>query len=341
MYGFSDHLKGMPFTALSALRQGSSRYSARMAEAGSIERAFAQGVTRLTLPLPTGPRHVHCYVLVGDEGRLLVDAGLGLPGDEAAWHGLEVASIVLTHMHPDHVGGAQSAAAATRAPVHQLALDYDQCLRVWGSADWPERMAGWFRSHGVPAPVADELIEQGHAVAPFIRFVRGPRLLVEGDLVDGWEVLWLPGHADGHVALLRDGVLVCGDILLAGISPAVGLYPESRPDPLADYLRTLERIVELDPHVAYPGHGEPVREPAARARELTEHHRRRLEETHAALRAEPRTGYEVSVDLFGDDLSPPQRRFAVAETLSHLEHLVARGQAARGSTDGSLAYTAA
>src|SRR5256714_8666826 len=260
MYGLSDHLKAMPFTALSAFRQGSSRYSARMAGAGSIERTFEQGVARLTLPLPTGPRHVHCYLLDGGEGRLLVDTGLGLLGDEAAWDGLEVDSIVLTHMHPDHVGGAQRAAEATRAPVHQLALDYDQCVRVWGSADWPERMAGWFRSHGVPAPVADELIEQGHAVAPFIRFVREPRIVREGDRVDGWEVLWLPGHADGHIALAREDVLVCGDVLLAGISPAVGLYPESRPDPLADYLRTLERLVELDPEIAYPGPREPGRQ---------------------------------------------------------------------------------
>src|ERR687883_274546 len=141
MYGLSDHLKAMPFTALSALRQGSSRYSARTAGAASIERAFEPGVTRLTLSLPTGPRHVHCYLLDGDEGRLLVDTGLGLPGDEHAWDGLEVDAIVLTHMHPDHVGGAQSAAEATRAPVHQLGLDYDQCVRVWapptGRSGWP------------------------------------------------------------------------------------------------------------------------------------------------------------------------------------------------------------
>jgi glyoxylase-like metal-dependent hydrolase (beta-lactamase superfamily II) len=312
-----------------------------MGGAGSIERAFGTGVDRLTLPLPTGPRHVHCYLLDGEKGRLLVDTSLGLPGDEDAWNGLEADSIVLTHMHPDHVGGAQSAAGATGAAVHQLELDYDQCVRVWGSADWPERMAAWFRSHGVPAPVADELIEQGQAVAPFIRFVREPSLLREGDRVDGWEVLWLPGHADGHVALLRDGVLVCGDVLLANISPAVGLYPESRPDPLADYLHTLERLVELDPEIAYPGHGEPVEAPAERARELAEHHHRRLEETHAALAEEPRTGYDVSVALFGEDLSPPQRRFAVAETLSHLEHLVALGRAARGFAGGALAYTAA
>src|ERR687884_96003 len=111
MYGLSDHLKAIPFTALRALRQGSSRYSARMGGAGSIERAFGKGVDRLTLPLPTGPRHVHCY----------------LPDGEPVWDDLEVATIVLTHMHPDHVGGAQRAAEATGAAVHQLGLDYDQC----------------------------------------------------------------------------------------------------------------------------------------------------------------------------------------------------------------------
>jgi glyoxylase-like metal-dependent hydrolase (beta-lactamase superfamily II) len=313
-----------------------------MGGAGSIERAFAAGVDRITLPLPTGPRHVHAYVLDGGEGRILVDTGLGLPGDEEAWPALEdVEAIVLTHMHPDHVGGAQRAAETTCAPVHQLELDYEQCVRVWGSPDWPERMAQWFRSHGVPGPVADELIVQGHAVAPFIRFVRDPTLLREGDRIDGWEVVWLPGHADGHVALLREGVLVCGDLLLADISPAVGLYPESRPDPLADYLRSLERIAALDPEVAYPGHGEPVRSPAERARELLEHHRRRLEDTRAVLGPEPLSGYGVSLRLFGDELSPPQRRFAVAETLSHLERLVVAGAARRAGDGRPLAYTAA
>jgi glyoxylase-like metal-dependent hydrolase (beta-lactamase superfamily II) len=46
-----------------------------------------------------------------------------------------------------------------------------------------------------------------------------------------------------------------GDVLLEEISPAVGLYPESRADPLADYLRSLRRIVELDPRIAYGATG--------------------------------------------------------------------------------------
>src|SRR5919107_342866 len=315
MYGFRDHLKPIPFTALRALLQGSSRYSTRMASAGSIEHAFVpleDGIRRLTLPLPTGPEHVHCYLVDGT----LFDTGLGL-GDPP-WAAAGIERIAITHFHPDHVGGAAAAAAATGARVHQGALDYGQCERVWGSGDWPERMAAWFARHGVPAPDVDDLIEQGHAFAPFIRYAVDPNLLYEGSVLAGWDVLELPGHADGHLGFLRDGVLIAGDHLLQRISPAVALYPESRPDPLGDYLASLERTIALAPRVAYPGHGEPIRDVAGRARELIAHHGTRLDETAAALVDDPRTAYEVSLSLFGRDLSPTQSRFAVAETLSHL-----------------------
>src|SRR6058998_359403 len=274
MYGFSDHLKPMPLTGLRALLQGSSRYSIRMSSAGSIEQTFVQledDIQRLTLPLPTGPKHVHCYVAYGT----LFDTGLGL--GEAPWENVKVERIAITHFHPDHVGGAEAAARITGAPVHQGGLDYAQCERVWGSKDWPERMAAWFVRHGTPATVAEDLIVQGHAFAPFIRYAIDPVLLYEGSEVDGWQVLELPGHADGHLGFLRDGVLIGGDHLLRAITPAVGLYPESRPDPLGDYLRTLRRLIELAPRLVYPGHGEPVEDAPARARTLIEHHHRRLD----------------------------------------------------------------
>jgi glyoxylase-like metal-dependent hydrolase (beta-lactamase superfamily II) len=307
-----------------------------MASAGSIEQTFVQledGIRRLTLPLPTGPKHVHCYLVDGT----LFDTGLGLGA--APWASVEVERIAITHFHPDHVGGAAAAAAETGAPVFQGGLDYAQCERVWGSEDWPERMAAWFTKHGVPAPVADDLIEQGHAFAAFIRYALDPELLYEGSELAGWSVVELPGHADGHLGFLRDGVLVAGDHLLDKISPAVGLYPESRPDPLGDYLASLERTVELAPRIVYPGHGEPIHDAAARARELIAHHRQRLDQTRQILGQLGLSPFEISLKLFGDDLPPTQRRFAVAETLSHLERLVREGGAARSEVDGTVTYT--
>jgi len=307
-----------------------------MASAGSIEQTFVRledGIRRLTLPLPTGPKHVHCYLVDGT----LFDTGLGL--GEAPWESAGIERIAITNFHPDHVGGAAAAANATGAPVFQGGLDYAQCERVWGSRDWPERMAAWFTRHGVPAHVADDLIEQGHAFAPFIRYALDPELLYEGSTLAGWNVVELPGHADGHLGFLRDGVLIAGDHLLDRISPAVGLYPDSRPDPLGDYLASLERTIELAPEIVYPGHGEPISNAAERARELIAHHRERLDDTAGALTNKGRTAYEISLDVFGSELGPTQRRFAVAETLSHLERLVREGRAGRSGDDGTVTYT--
>jgi glyoxylase-like metal-dependent hydrolase (beta-lactamase superfamily II) len=305
-------------------------------------RQIEPGIARLTVELPVRPGHVHCYVVAGEDGRLLVDTGLALPGLDDLFRAEldgQVDRIVITHMHPDHVWGSQVAREVTGAPVYQGRLDYEQCVRVWGSPDWPERIAAWFRLHGVPAEMTDAMLARDREVLPLIRFDHDPQLLDEGDRVDGWDVLELPGHADGHLGFLRDGVLVAGDHLLPDITPVVGVYPESRPDPLGAYMSSLERTVELAPRLALPAHGDPIHDPAGRAREILDHHHERLEETRRAVSREPRTGYELSLALFPGAHGASQRRFAVAETLAHLERLVARGEAARQGDVTPVTYT--
>jgi glyoxylase-like metal-dependent hydrolase (beta-lactamase superfamily II) len=303
------------------------------------------GIRRITLPLPTRPGHVHAYLLPGKDGWTLVDTGLGLPDAAERWtaelDGVDLARVVVTHFHPDHVGAAADVAELTGAPVLQGELDYEQCELVWGNPAWPERIAEWFLRHGVPRGVAEELLHSGSIYAPFIRYRRDPELVRAGDRVDGWELVAAPGHADGQLVLHRDGVLIAADHLLGTISPTVGLWPASRHDPLGDFLGALETTIALAPEIALPGHGEPILDPVGRARELIEHHRERLDATAAALGPEPRSGYDVSFPLFGDDLHPSGRRFAVAETLSHLELLVREGRAERHEADGSVSYTAA
>jgi glyoxylase-like metal-dependent hydrolase (beta-lactamase superfamily II) len=199
----------------------------------------------------------------------------------------------------------------------------------------------WFHLHGAPDDVTAELVGQSSVYRPFIRYQRDPILVEVGEHVDGWQTIAAPGHADGQLCLLKGDVLIAGDHLLGRITPTVGLWPASRADPLGDYLVALDHTIELDPRIALPGHGDVIGDPAGRARELKEHHRARLAETVAALGPEPRTAYELSLALFGGDLAPAGRRFAVAETLSHVERLVHQGVARRHEDGEAVTYTAA
>jgi glyoxylase-like metal-dependent hydrolase (beta-lactamase superfamily II) len=297
-----------------------------------------EGIRRVTFSLPFGLDHVHCYFLRSSNGGwILVDTGLGSRSPEERWRPVldeldgPVERIVVTHMHPDHVGGARDVAELTGAPVLQGREDYQQCVRAWGEHN-PRRFVDYWVSHGMPSEQVDTMLRESARLVDAVHWVRAPQLLEDGDEIDGWRVLVLRGHADGHIVLLRDGVLIAGDTILAGITPSIGLYPRSRPDPLADYFETLERIESLDPRVAYSGHKDAILAPAERAREIAEHHHERLVRTEAALGALPRSAYDVSLDLFPGDLPWPLRRFATAESLAHLERLVNVGRAAKAGT---------
>ncbi len=302
------------------------------------------GIRRVTCPLPTRPGHVHAYLLPGDDGWTLVDTGIGLPDAAERWAAeldeIDVVRIFVTHFHPDHIGAAADVAELTGATVYEGTLDYAQARMVWGNLEWPQRIADWFLTHGVPRPIAEELIESGSAYTPFIRYQPDPTLVSNGEHLDGWELVDAPGHADGQLCLIKDGVLLSADHLLGRITPTVGLWPESRPDPLGDYIHSLERTIELAPWLALPGHGEPIVDPVGRAHELIEHHRERLGVAEASLTVAPRTGYDLSFDLFGAELKAASRRFAVAETLSHLERLMREDRAVRNEDDGAVTYTA-
>jgi glyoxylase-like metal-dependent hydrolase (beta-lactamase superfamily II) len=306
------------------------------------------GIRRVTFALPLGIDHVHCYLLpTSGGGWTVVDTGLGLPDAAERWGRVldelsgRIERVVITHFHPDHVGAAADVAGLTGAPVLQGGDDYDQCLRTWGELRNDDRMPEYLRVHGAPEPEVDSFREDARTFVGLVRFARDPEPLEPGDRVDGWEVLHLPGHADWHRALLRDGILVAGDTLLASITPNVGLYPDSRPDPLGDYLDSLQRIAELAPRLALPGHFEPIEDPAGRALELIAHHDERLEQTAAALDGSPRSAYEVSLTLFPEPLPSTLRRFALAETRAHLEYLVRRDSAERIDADERVSYAAA
>jgi glyoxylase-like metal-dependent hydrolase (beta-lactamase superfamily II) len=307
-------------------------------------RSLAGGILQITLPMPSKPGHVHSYLLPGADGWTLVDTGLGLADAQERWSLIldridaPVARIFITHFHPDHVGAAADLVELTSATVYESSLDFNQCQQTWSSAARQDILWAWLHENGVPDAEEDEMRSFGEAYQRMTRYAAEPVLVEPGDRIDGWELVAAPGHADGQLMLLKDDILVAGDHLLLRISPAIGLWPDSSDDPLGDYLVALEAVQRVSPRLALPGHGDPIQDPARRAAELIQHHRRRLEQLQSALSDRGQTAYELSFPLFGYELTPAARRFAVTETAAHLERLVREQRAERCDTDGRIAY---
>jgi len=170
----------------------------------------------------------------------------------------------------------------------------------------------------------------------------------DGEVIDlvgeRYSVIWTPGHSDGHICLFRerDGVFLAADHVLPRITPNIGLYSErDRVNPLGDYLNSLEKVAHLSASIVLPGHGEPFADLAGRTAEIIEHHRQREMEILALLKKGHQHAYELAEQLFGHRWNNSEaRRMAVAETLSHLEHLRYSGQVDQEhTTDGLILYT--
>jgi glyoxylase-like metal-dependent hydrolase (beta-lactamase superfamily II) len=166
-----------------------------------------------------------------------------------------------------------------------------------------------------------------------VRTVSATRLVEEGDELEAagetFDVLHLPGHADGHIALLgrESRRFFGGDVLLAEITPNVGRWEDTAFDPLGRYLATLERLERLAPAVVYPGHGPVISDAAARAAEIRRHHDDRLVVTRNALLDGAETTYDVALAIWPSALGLHEQRFALVEAISHLERLCVRGEA--------------
>ena len=150
-----------------------------------------------------------------------------------------------------------------------------------------------------------------------------PARPADGENVAGLRALATPGHAADHFCFLLDRACFTGDLILGEGSTIVG--PREMGGSLADYMRSLERLRELDLTTIYPGHGPEVTDPEAKIAEYIEHRMMRERRLVAALERGERSKAALLAEIWDD--VPGQLRGAAAIAMqAHLEKLEDEGR---------------
>ena len=316
----------------------------RQRELGRGERVLP-GLWRLRLPLPwPGVPHCNAWAIASGSGIVLVDTGMHEPGSlahlERAMEQVNlrlehVKLIVCTHAHSDHWGQAATIKDLTGA---ELWMHLDDAHSAAASARDPDRALARRlevgRQSGVPARALEEYAQVARGMPSGIARVIDPdRPLVTGDEVatdlGAWRVIETPGHAPSHICLYQPQrrILISGDHVLGRIS----LYYDYgyTPDPVGEFLASLDRVDELDARLALSGHGKPFVDVHGHIEANRALVRERLDAVAAAVRAAPRTAAEVAPEVYGEPLSVRNASWYLSETLCYLRHLERGGQVRR------------
>ncbi|MBI4674285.1 MAG: MBL fold metallo-hydrolase [Chloroflexi bacterium] len=304
---------------------------------------ITQDIFQVRIPVPFPLKYVNCYLFRENNGWTLLDTGLhDEPGLNAWMHVFDVLQIsprdirriILTHTHPDHFGLAGYFQNLSNAPVYALDREIETVPVIWrDDAAHVEALSAFFAQHGVPSRVVANIQERSRQLIRWTHPLPQFTPLHENDTVlvgeHHYRVVWTPGHADGHAVLqsANDGLLLAGDMILAKITPNIGLWPQSDPNPLKSYLASLEKVDALHARTALTGHRAVIENVAARIQELRVHH---AERAHACWNAAREcSAYEIALKTFERLENAEDVRMAVVETLAHLEFLVGEGRAER------------
>jgi glyoxylase-like metal-dependent hydrolase (beta-lactamase superfamily II) len=316
------------------------------------------GVHWVRMPLPFALNHINLWALDDTQADhaswTLVDAGIADETIKSAWNTLwqgpladkSLARMLVTHMHPDHVGNAQwlidnFSANGAPARLWMSAADHlaTQLACQVTAGFGGDRAAAYFQSHGLTqAEDIDKVRERGGYFASLVPSVPIQyRRLMDGMHIDigerSWRCIAGFGHSPEHIALYneRDGLLISGDMLLPSISTNVSVVDmEPEADALGLFLGSIDRMRGLPADtLALPSHGLPFTGIHARIQQLKDHHRDRLEDVTVACAERPCSAADLLPVLFKRKLDLHQTTFAMGEAVAHLNHLWHKGSLTR------------
>lgn len=314
---------------------------------------LAAGVLWIRLPLPMALDHVNVYAFEDSDGWTLIDTGLDTRLARGIWAqllagplaGRPVARLIVTHHHPDHIGlaGWFQAEHGAELITTRTAWLLARMLVLDVQPDLTPQSEAFYRAAGMDAAIlasrrATRPFNFADVVTPlptgFTRIREGSVLRFGGR---DWDVRIGHGHAPEQATFWSrdDALVIGGDQLLATISPNIGVHvTEPDADPLGEWLESCARLGEFarDDHLVLPGHKLPFRGLPNRLRQMTDNHLAALDRLQVFLK-QPQVAGGCFGPLFRRDIGSADYGLALAETLAHLNYLLARGRVTRTRRD--------
>jgi glyoxylase-like metal-dependent hydrolase (beta-lactamase superfamily II) len=244
------------------------------------------------------PAYTICYVIRDSHGDLhVIDPGMESEGNwaflEASLDSLggahRVASVVATHIHPDHLGMAKRLRDHSGAPI-AISRRESEALDLLFGDGWPRitRREALLDEWGVPSAARASLdVPDIHVRS--LSEVHADVSLDDGDVLDipgrTMSVMATPGHTAGSVCIIDsdERLVFAGDTLTPRIFPGFGIGGPSTTNAFAEFLESLDKLAALDDHEACPGHEYRFAGIARRSRAIADHHVRRSTEVATVL----------------------------------------------------------
>lgn len=324
--------------------------------AHGVPREIAPGVMWLRMPMPFALNHINLWAIADDDaactapGWAVVDSGLQSLETVTAWRallsqggalgGARVTRVLVTHMHPDHIGMAGWMTRRYDCRLWMTRLEYLNCrvLAADTGREAPDDGVRFYRKAGWSE---DDLENYRARFGGFGKMIHqlpdSYRRIHDGETLrigaHDWRVVVGRGHSPEHACFHCPELklFVSGDQVLPKISSNTSVFPtEPDADPISDWLASIDRIKREVPDdvLVLPAHNEPFHGLHTRLDRLADGQAGALGRLREALR-EPRRAVDVFGALFARPITsePNLLGLATGESVANINHLLQRGEA--------------
>lgn len=297
----------------------------------------ASGIQIHRIPLEVFPQFwAYTYLVQKDNDRILIDCGSGtetshknlLDGlQQAGLQPSDLTHILLTHAHIDHFGGLSKLKPLTSAKIGCHELDLQTVTHHEARLAFVSfRLAAFLAETGLAEETQDQLLNIYRFTKVIYQSVPVDFTYEAMDMhVLGFDLIHLPGHCPGHVALRLEDVVFCGDMVVEGVTPHLSPESITPHSGLDHYLQSLARLQKWSQsaRLILNGHDEVIMDLPARIESTRQNLIRRMGKAVAAL-SEPRTVAEVASAVYGN-ITGYNQLLVIEKTGAYIEYFYERG----------------